>query len=257
MKMRWFGITVAMLAALPMQSCMMPRTPETPIATRFYSISSVPTDHLIVLLPGRGDTVDAFDKAGFIDAMRASSMRADAVALDSHLGYFITGQLADRVRDDVLTPYGQKGYRRFTLVGISLGGYGSLWLANELGDWFQGALLIAPYLGPRDVVDSVAESESLGQWLEDLGREPNQDEYPWSWLHALADAGRDNRLLLAFGERDKFARGAGIVSDLLPNEQVFTNDGGHDWNTWLDLWRVVLESPAWAGVLAQTGREPS
>ena len=253
MKMRWFGLAVVLLAAIPMQSCMMPRTPETPIPTRFYPVSPERTDHLVVLLPGRGDAVDAFDRAGFIEAMRAASIQADAIALDAHLGYYIAGQLADRVREDVLNPYRQAGYRKFTLVGTSLGGYGSLWLANELGDWFQGALLIAPYLGPRDVIDSVAQSENLGQWLDNLGREPNQDEFPWLWIHRLSesDSGLDDLLLLACGERDKFAKGAGIVSGLLPDEQVFRNDGGHDWNTWLELWRDVLESPAWTDLMAK------
>ena len=256
MKIRWLGLTVALLAAMPMQSCMMPRTPETPIATRFYSISPEATEHLIVLLPGRGDAVDAFDKAGFIEAMRDSSIQADAIALDAHLGYYIAGQLADRVREDVLIPSREAGYKSFTLVGTSLGGYGSLWLANELGDWFDGALLIAPYLGPRKVINSVAEAESLGQWLEDLGREPNEDEYAWLWLQRLSESGPglDDRLLLAFGERDKFAKGGDIASGPLPDEQVFRNDGGHDWITWLELWRDVLESPAWSNLLAQPER---
>ena len=258
MKKRWLGITVALLAAIPLQSCMMPRTPETPIETRFYSISPEKTDHLIVLLPGRGDAVDAFDKAGFIDAMKDSSVYADAIALDAHLGYYIAGQLADRVREDVLTPYREAGYNKFTLVGTSLGGYGSLWLANELDD-FQGALLIAPYLGPRKVINSVAEAQSLGQWLEDLGREPNEDEYAWLWLHRLSESGTglDDRLIIAFGERDRFARAAGIANDLMPDAQVFRNGGGHDWTTWLQLWRDVLESPAWESLLAQPGRESS
>lgn len=257
MKIRWLGLTVALLTTMPMQSCMMPRTPEASIATRFYSISPEATEHLIVLLPGRGDAVDSFDTAGFIEAMRDSSIQADAIALDAHLGYYVAGQLADRVRENVLTPYREAGYRRFTLVGVSLGGYGSLWLANELDDWFQGALLIAPYLGPRKVINSVAESESLGQWLKGLGRKPNEDEYAWLWLHRLSESGPglDDRLLLAYGKRDKFAKGGSVASGLLPDRQVFRNDGGHDWKTWLELWRDVLESPAWAGLLAQSRRE--
>jgi pimeloyl-ACP methyl ester carboxylesterase len=247
-KKKWFKLTAALLAAILMQSCMVPRAPETPIATRFYSISPNSTDHLIVLLPGRGDTVDAFDTGGFIEAMRASSIQADALAIDAHLGYYISGQLAERVREDVLIPYRQAGYESFTLVGTSLGGYGSLWLYNEFGDWFQGMLLVAPYLGPRDIIDSVAESDNLSQWLQDLDHEPTEDEYAWLWLQQISESesGLDGLLLLAFGEDDKFAKGAGIVSVLLPEKQAFRRDGSHNWNTWLELWRDVLESPAWA-----------
>ena len=131
---------------------------------------------------------------------------------------------------------------------MSLGGYGSLWLSNELGDWFQGALLVAPYLGPPEIIDSVAESDNLSQWLQDLDHEPTEDEFAWLWLQQLATSGSglDGSLLLAFGEDDKFAKGAGIVSVLLPEKQVFRRDGSHNWKTWLELWRDVLESPAWA-----------
>jgi pimeloyl-ACP methyl ester carboxylesterase len=236
------------MAAILLQACTIPRQPETPVATRFYSINATDTDHLIVLLPGRGDSVDVFAKEGFIEAMRASSFQADALAVDAHLGYYISGQLAERVREDVLIPYRQAGYQRFTLVGTSLGGYGSLWLYTEFGDWFQGMLLIAPYLGPRDVIDSVAESDSLSQWLQNLNHQPTEDEFAWLWLQQLSESnsGLDGRLLLASGENDKFAKGAGIVSALLPEEQVFTTNGSHNWNTWLELWREVLASPAWA-----------
>ena len=247
-KTTWSKLTAAMLVAIMLQACTIPRSPETPIATRFYSTSPTDTDHLIVLLPGRGDTVDDFDKGGFIEAMKASSIQANALAIDSHLGYYISGQLAERVREDVLIPYRQAGYERFTLVGVSLGGYGSLWLSDELGDWFQGMLLVAPYLGPRDVIDAVAESGSLSQWLQNLDHEPNEDEFAWLWLQRLSESnsGLDGLLLLAFGEDDKFAKGAGIVSVLLPEKQVFRRDGSHNWKTWLELWRDVLESPAWA-----------
>jgi pimeloyl-ACP methyl ester carboxylesterase len=244
----WGRLTVVVLASLSLQSCVIPRTPETPIATRFYSVGPEGTDHLVVLLPGRGDSVDAFEDGYFIEAMRDLSIPADAVALDAHLGYYIAGQLSERVRDDVLIPYRQAGYERFTLVGTSLGGYGALWLSNEFADWFQGALLIAPYLGPREIIDSVAESDSLDEWLRDLDHEPTEDEFAWLWLQQLSDSEPrlEDFVLLAYGESDKFAKGAEIVSRLLPQEHVFREDGGHNWKTWLKLWRDVLQSPAWA-----------
>ena len=245
---------LVLIAAMSTQSCYFPRTAETPIPSQFYLVSEAPTDCLIVFLSGRGDSVDVFEKAGFIDAMRASATKANALAVDAHLGYYISGQLAERVQTDVLELYKQKGYRRFLLVGTSLGGYGSLWIWDAAENWIEGAVLLAPYLGPDDVIEAVQRSNSLAEWEESLGYEPTEDEYAWIWLRNLLESDRelDRRLLIAVGEMDKFRTGAGIIGDLLPESQVFLAAGGHDWQTWLELWRAVLESAAWAEMIQVT-----
>lgn len=244
---------VLTLLVLLTQGCMIPRKPETPIPSRFYEVTTVSTKTLVIFLPGRGDDLTAFEKAGFIDALKASGTSADAVAVDSHLGYFMAGQLAERMRADIIEHYQERGYSRFILVGTSLGGYGALWLENEYPDSIHGMLLIAPYLGPKKVIDSVKQSDSLAEWKNQLGRDPSTDEYPWVWLEALtrATGQLEDKLLLAYGEKDKFRDGAEIVGRLMSPGHVIRADGTHNWRTWQELWIRTLRSSAWAEMSRQ------
>lgn len=247
-----FGLLL--LLALSVQSCFMPRLPETPIPARFYEVGGREVDTLIIFLPGRGDAMDVFETEGFIDAMREFRVPADAVALDAHLGYYYSGQLAERIEADVLSPYQLKGYRSFILVGTSLGGYGSLWVRNEFPDRIESLVLIAPYLGPEEVVESVQRSESIGHWEASLDGEPTKDEFPWIWIRKLgeSDGGLERHLTVAIGEEDRFRPGFEILAEQLPPNRVYRHPGGHDWSTWLELWRKLLHRAGEQSLLTQS-----
>ena len=53
------------------------------------------------------------------------------------------------------------------------------------------------------------------------------------------------RILLAFGEQDRFAATHRLLARALPPSQVFTVPGRHEWKTWKTLWEKMLN----AGVL--------
>ena len=116
---------------LLLTACVIPRPVENPMPFEFYPSGLDSTDELIVFLPGRGDDIDAFQRAGFIDTLMGSERPMDAVVADAHLGYYYAGVLAVRVHQDILLPFQQKGYKQFIIVGTSLGGYGSLWINHE------------------------------------------------------------------------------------------------------------------------------
>ena len=248
-------LRVVLLLALAMwlQACFIPKSPAVPIPARFYAISEHKSDTLVIFLPGRGDSIDVFDEAGFIATMKEFNVRANAVAVDAHLGYYYSGQLAERIEADILSPYQLKGYRSFILVGTSLGGYGSLWIKSEYPDQIDSIVLIAPYLGPEEIVDDVERSESIEHWEANLPNDPTKDEFPWIWIRQLTESegGLERTVTIAFGEEDRFRHGAEIVAELLPADKVFRNPGGHDWNTWLELWRSILGSVSREGELGQ------
>ena len=133
---------------------------------------------------------------------------------------------------------------------------GSLWIKNEYPDRIAAVVLIAPYLGPEEVVDAVARSESIGHWEADLAGEPTKDEFPWIWIRELeeSEGGLARSVTIAFGEKDRFRPGAVIVAERLPPHRVFRNPGGHDWKTWLELWRAMLGSTSRHELLAQSDR---
>lgn len=213
----------------------------------FYSSGLGSADELIIFLPGRGDDIDAYQRAGFIDTLMESEQPLDAVVADAHLGYYYGGVLADRVHQDILLPFQKKGYKQFIIVGTSLGGYGALWINHEYNDLISGVVLLAPYLGKNPVIKEIQSAENLQAWRSDLDREPGIDDEVWLWIAGLKDCepSKIQSVILAVGKKDKFFEAAGLLSKSLPDSRLFFNDGGHDWKTWHALWGDVLKSQAW------------
>lgn len=226
------------------------RNPENPIPYEFFASGSGPTDELVIFLPGRGDDLGAFQRAGFIDSLLRSGRGADSVAVDAHMGYYRSGLMAERVHQDILIPFQQKGYKRFIVVGPSLGGYGALWLKNEYPDLISGMVLLAPYLGRNPLIKKIEESGGVHTWRSQMDCTPEIDkpaELAWCWIDDLdnGDQAKIDGLMLAFGEKDSFSKAAGLLAQSVPDSNVFTNGGGHNWNTWQLLWNEVLQSDGW------------
>lgn len=232
---------------LLLTACVIPRTPEVPMPYEFFANGSGPTDELIIFLPGRGDDMEAFERAGFIETLHQSERPFDAIVTDAHLGYYYKGVLAERVYQDILVPFQQKGYTRFFIVGTSLGGYGALWVNHEYGELISGVVLIAPYLGKKTVIKEIESSGGTRAWRSQLDREPGIDDKVWLWIDDLnkGDTAKIRSAILAYGEKDKFSDAAGLLSGSIPESQVFINDGGHDWKTWQALWVEIVKSDTW------------
>ena len=240
-------LLLAVIQLLLLSACLRPRPAEIPMAFEFFSTGSSSTDELIVFLPGRGDDIDAFQRAGFIDMLMESDRPLDAVVADAHLGYYYQGVLADRVHQDILLPFQQKGYKRFIIVGSSLGGYGSLWINHEYKDLIPGIVLLAPYLGKKSVINEIESAGSLNAWRSQLEGEPTPDDKVWLWIADLAnrETPETPSVIVATGKKDKFSESAGLLSRSLPDSRLFLNNGGHDWKTWSALWAEILTSPEW------------
>jgi pimeloyl-ACP methyl ester carboxylesterase len=241
-------IALSAACTLLLAACSIPRKPEIPMESRFYQAGKTQSEDLVVFLPGRGDTPTAFEKAGFLEILAASSRPMDAVVVDAHLGYYISGLLAERVYQDVLLHYRNRGYRDFYLVGTSLGGYGALWVDHEHQALISGLILIAPYLGDHSVVKQVDEAGGIARWRTELDHEPSKDEFPWVWLDNVRAAGNGSieSVILGFGVKDKFRPAAEIAAKAIPAPFVFRVDGAHNWKTWTEAWRTILGSPAWS-----------
>ena len=104
---------------------------------------------LVVMLPGAYSRPVEFVDEGFVDALRQGGMAADVVIADAHMGYVADRSIIRRVREDVVLPARQAGYRQVWLVGISLGGFAALGYAVQHGAEIDGVLALAPYLGSR------------------------------------------------------------------------------------------------------------
>lgn len=209
-------------------------------------------DCLIVLLPGLGDTPDAFLDHGFVRDATQASDRCDFVAVDAHLGYYTSNTISERIGRDVLMLADARGYREIWLVGISLGGLGSVLVARDHPELVDGVILMAPYLGDEGVVRSVIRAGGLARWEAPEVHEPStpreQTVAVWAWLRGYVDH-PDERppLYVAFGTEDRLAPAARALGAVLPNDHVFSTHGGHDWGTWRVLFHSILAHPPWEG----------
>ena len=198
--------------------------------------------HLIVFLPGAYDAPQDFFDYGFVKAVRDRRLAADIIAIDSHLGYFNNYTIPERMRDDVLLPARQRGYRSIWLVGISLGGLGSL-LTTESYPGVTGVMALAPYIAAEQAIAEVKSAGGLAQWQPQSSTASNGWERRLlAWLKRYsAGAVPDTRLLLGYGLQDRFAPALSLIGQTLDPQTVLTMPGGHDWPTWTTLWQRTLD----------------
>jgi len=170
---------------------------------------------LLVMLPAAKARPEDFLVHGFIDAVRMRRLRLDIAMPDLHADLYLEGDIAERLETDVMQPARAKGYRDIWLAGISLGGMASIAYACRHAARIAGVMLLAPFLGLRD---ANGEPELLGE---------------------LAGS-RLPDIFLGYGTRDRYAGTSHLLARRLPAERVTTLEGGHDWPTWIELWKIML-----------------
>jgi pimeloyl-ACP methyl ester carboxylesterase len=244
-----FRISCAIvIVTLILTGCVVKRSVESPIPAKIYYSGTARTDELIIFLPGRGDDIGAFERSGFINLLHQSNRIADSVVIDAHMGYYRPNSpLPERVYQEILIPFGARGYKRFILVGISLGGYGALWIKHKYPELVSGLVLLAPYLGPETLIEKIKAEENIHSWRVQLAPDPDNDEKVWIWVDDMVEPGSAEirSVILAFGLKDKFRRAGELLSESIPDSQIFRNNGGHDWRTWRSLWSDITKSDSW------------
>lgn len=225
-----------------MSACSQKRPPATPIPVQYYESGYKPSSTLLVLLPGMHDPIDEFETHGFIDAVRQSEHPCDLVSVDAHYGYYNAGTIVERLHDDVIIPAQQAGYSDIKFVGISLGGYGALLYANRYISEVSTLVLLAPYLGNEALIDSIVAANGLEHWLPDDVNDEKSLQDIWLQLRDNSTAATDfPELYIGYGSADKFRQAHALLASTLPNDHVFTITGGHNWTSWKQLWKQMLD----------------
>lgn len=226
--------------------CVRYRPTPVPLRTIRFPGAGQPRT-LVVLLPGRRDSPEDFGRIGFPQMAAKAGAKVDMVAVDAHLGYYFNRTIVDRLQEDVIAP-ARKRYDRVWLVGVSIGGTGSILDAAAHPENVDGIVLLAPFLGEEKVIHEIAAAGGLRAWQppEPLAPDDFQRRL-WVWLKGYA-AGSEGKipLYLGYGTRDSFARANGLLAEVLPKERVFTVSGGHDWKAWRALWEAFLRTEALA-----------
>ena len=81
-------IGLVCIAILWLGGCNTHPQVKSTIPAEFFANEGAQSEDLIIFLPGRGDDIEAFKQAGFIDVLQSSNHVADAVVVDAHFGYY-------------------------------------------------------------------------------------------------------------------------------------------------------------------------
>lgn len=204
-----------------------------------------PAKCLLVLLPGALDHEEVFRQRGFIDVVRRSGLSADVVAANATLAYYVDGTVGQRIEADVLGPLRKRGYQQVWLVGVSIGGLGSLQVTQLFPGRIDGILALAPFMASVSLGDEIPNAGGLQRWIPDLPApltEKNANRQLWSWLHDVVTGKvRGPELYVGYGDHDGLVGGDRVLASALPKDHVLSASGFHDWGPWLAMFGQFLE----------------
>jgi S-formylglutathione hydrolase FrmB len=233
-----------LLALLP--ACQLLPAPTPMAHTLARQPGPAPARCLVVLLPGAGDRMGAFADNGFVAAIQASGASVDILSADATMGYYFRGVVGDRLEQDLLAK-ARAGHEHVWIVGVSMGGFGSLHYTQQHPEHVDGVIALAPYLGDRKLGEEIVRAGGLARWTPDPPAPLTKRNYQrqlWSWLHRTTAPGAPGpALLLGYGDDDRLASANGVLAAALPVDRVFHGPGGHDWPVWRTLLAAALAHP--------------
>ena len=210
---------------------------------------SARTDVLLVMVAGRGDDAHAFEREGFVAALRLAGSDADVVLAEPPRSLLRQRQFTSDLHHDVVLPARRAGYRRIYIAGVSQGGFAVLSYVRDHGRSIEGAIVIAPFLGPQFYIEDMQRQGGLSRWspeqvskwwtaTSDMWPVAHDIEVLWEWIQR--GGARDSVLHLAWGRHDEVVPGVELLAASLPPERRLAIGGGHEWPTWERLWVEFL-----------------
>lgn len=239
----------AMALALSGAGCLAPFRQATPapLPSLVVTKAAAETKCTALLLPGTWDEPKDFAKHGFGELALERGAPVDLIAVDAHVGYYKKRSIVVRLHEDQVAPLRASG-EKVWLVGVSLGGVGSLIYAAEHAEEIEGLVLFAPFLGDEEVLAEIRAAGGPLAWKPpaQIGADDWQRRV-WAYLQRWhAQQGPKPSIHVAYGRNDRFAGGIRLLAELLPAENVRHLLGGHDWKTWSKLWDGYLEQDPFA-----------
>ena len=232
-------IVLGALAASTLPACtaMLPK-PVDPIPTRWVD-APAPSQvrRLAIVLPGRGDDLDALANSGIVDAIQHSRPDFDVVLVEATLSYYLDGKIVPRLHDQIVTPARRRGYREIWLAGASMGGVGVTLYEHEHPGELTGLLLMAPYMGDGTLIKEIAAVGGVAAW--EPGPKPieidraNGVREQWRVIKSWSrDAAMSKRVWLVCGESDRLRTAADLIGTVLAPDHYLARTGGHAWKVW-------------------------
>jgi len=235
---------LAIASTLALSACAIPRSSTVPMQVHEYRAKTdAPARTLLVMLPGRLGTANQFKDEGFVDMVLKAGYSLDIITAEAHIGYYYDQTIVERLRQDIILPARARGYRRIWILGISMGGMGAIWYDRTHPGDVDGLILLAPYLGDKQIVDEVEAAGGLRGWHQDEEVRGQFPEDIWGMTKGYVDRqATAGRLFLGYGLQDYLARSNSLLAREIPSGQVATLPGFHNWPTWRLLLARLLEN---------------
>ena len=136
---------------------------------------------------------------------------ADVVLTGISLAYYMEGRMPQRLHEEIILPARERGYKEIWLVGASMGGMGALMYDRQYPGDATGLVLLAPFLGGREVLKQIDVAGGLDKW--EAGPVPaavdkdNFDRELWRYLKTWhgQSSSRSNDVWLGYGKSDRLS----------------------------------------------------
>ncbi|MGA9523317.1 MAG: alpha/beta fold hydrolase [Myxococcaceae bacterium] len=246
--MRSATLSLLLLTVTLGTGCLRWLPAPTPMRSMSWPAASSEPRCRLLLLPGAGDSAETFEEQAFVELIQARHPAVELVSANATMGYYYRGLLTERLQTDVVAPAERKARAPLWVLGISMGGMGALLHAHTQDGKVQGLILLAPYLGEKEVIEEIRNAGGLARWEPPPpapldGR--NFSRQMWSWLKAhTSDGSTGPEILLGYGVDDRLAPAARLLAESLPLENVKTVPGEHTWSPWKVLLAHFIEHPA-------------
>ncbi|MEO5596460.1 MAG: alpha/beta hydrolase [Lysobacteraceae bacterium] len=196
-----------------------------------------PHQLLVIVLPGRGDSVSNLEHVGIAKAIQKAWPDADVMLTGTALSYYMQGAVWERLHDEIVEPARHQGYTQIWMSGASLGGMGTLLYEQHYPGELRGLVLWAPYLGEKPLLKEIDSAGGLAPWqpgpVPALVDKNNFQRETWRWLQGWnGKSDPAQRVWLGFGEHDKLRYAMPAITPLLAGDHVFVRPGRHAWTTW-------------------------
>jgi len=201
---------------------------------------------LVVVLPGRADTLQRLQDSGMAGIIQDAWPDADVTYAQVTLDFYKGGIAPRRLHDEVIAPARAKGYREIWLAGASMGGMGTLLYDAQYPGELDGMVLLAPYLGEYDLLLEIDRAGGVTRWNGGPSQGFTAQTWQrdlWRYLKALSnDPDRSERIWLAYGNEDRLRKAMPLLIPALHQQQVFVREGGHKWTVWTPATREILRA---------------
>lgn len=236
---------VLSMALLLLVGCVAGGDVTRPIPTAYYPAPQ-PARRLVVMLPGRGDSLAGLQRHGIAALIQQKWPDADVILTGLTMPFYLQGRAPQRLHDEVIVPAMKRAPRSLWLMGISLGGMGALLYDRAYPDQADGLLLLSPYLGEDAIHREIRAAGGLAHWHPGPPRPIGPDTYQralWRYLkHWAHKPQRTRTVWVAYGASERFRAPIELMTPLLPPGHALMLPGHHDWNLWIPAARALLRA---------------